>query len=330
MSAKFSSCLFAVSIYFSAAWVPAQTTASQTPTPVIDLPSSKQLIGEIPGHPQRINSLPISMAVSPGRPLRGHGECRLRNLRVASTISPSRCSTRRPARWPIFPMRGRACVRSRRSTPDWPSAATAATSTSAWPRSPTRRAKAGRYGQRHRGLQFADGKIAPERLIPLPVAQLPQGRKTRLPGGQRAARACPIPSAIAVVGAAGREKLLVAENLSDDAVLLDAATGVNRRNASISLKAMPCPRPIPSRSPSRKTASAPSSRCGTRRRLSELDLDQRHGRPQTGPAQALQPRSRRNPSLRLRVLAGRKDALRRAGQSRRRCRRRISAAGSLP
>src|SRR5271157_6459654 len=31
----------------------------------VDLPSSKQLIGEIPGHPQRLNSLPISMAVSP-------------------------------------------------------------------------------------------------------------------------------------------------------------------------------------------------------------------------------------------------------------------------
>ena len=31
----------------------------------IDLPSSKQLIGEIPGHPQRLNSLPISMAISP-------------------------------------------------------------------------------------------------------------------------------------------------------------------------------------------------------------------------------------------------------------------------
>jgi hypothetical protein len=32
----------------------------------IDLPSSKQLIGEIPGHPQRLNSLPLSMAISPG------------------------------------------------------------------------------------------------------------------------------------------------------------------------------------------------------------------------------------------------------------------------
>jgi DNA-binding beta-propeller fold protein YncE len=35
------------------------------PAQIVDLPSSKQLIGEAPGHPQRINSLPISMAVSP-------------------------------------------------------------------------------------------------------------------------------------------------------------------------------------------------------------------------------------------------------------------------
>ena len=31
----------------------------------VDLPTSKQLIGEIPGGPRRLNSLPISMAVSP-------------------------------------------------------------------------------------------------------------------------------------------------------------------------------------------------------------------------------------------------------------------------
>src|SRR5271166_4113769 len=32
----------------------------------VDLPTSKQLIGEIPGHPQRLNSLPMSMAIAPG------------------------------------------------------------------------------------------------------------------------------------------------------------------------------------------------------------------------------------------------------------------------
>ena len=42
-------------------WICPRFSSAQT----IDLPSSKQLIGEAPGHPQRINSLPISMAVSP-------------------------------------------------------------------------------------------------------------------------------------------------------------------------------------------------------------------------------------------------------------------------
>ena len=49
----------AAAAVFATALLPAQT--AQT----VDLPSSKQLIGEVPGHPQRINSLPISMAVSP-------------------------------------------------------------------------------------------------------------------------------------------------------------------------------------------------------------------------------------------------------------------------
>ena len=31
----------------------------------IDLPSSKQLIEPVPGNPQRLNSLPMSMAISP-------------------------------------------------------------------------------------------------------------------------------------------------------------------------------------------------------------------------------------------------------------------------
>ena len=32
---------------------------------VVDLPSSKQIVGVVPGSPQRLNSLPVSMAVSP-------------------------------------------------------------------------------------------------------------------------------------------------------------------------------------------------------------------------------------------------------------------------
>src|ERR1700744_383061 len=50
-----------LSSFVSALPLLSQTNAGQT----IDLPTSKQLIEEIPGHPQRLNSLPMSMAVSP-------------------------------------------------------------------------------------------------------------------------------------------------------------------------------------------------------------------------------------------------------------------------
>src|SRR5580692_8164286 len=47
-----------LALIFGAGVVAAQT---------VDLSTSKQLIGEVPGHPQRLNSLPISMAVSPDK-----------------------------------------------------------------------------------------------------------------------------------------------------------------------------------------------------------------------------------------------------------------------
>ena len=44
---------------------------AQAPAPAatqrINLPTSKLLIEEVPGHPQRLNSLPVSIAVSPDR-----------------------------------------------------------------------------------------------------------------------------------------------------------------------------------------------------------------------------------------------------------------------
>ena len=43
-----------------------QMTA-QSPDTHLDLPTSKALVGVVPGNPQRINSLPMSMAVSPDR-----------------------------------------------------------------------------------------------------------------------------------------------------------------------------------------------------------------------------------------------------------------------
>src|ERR1700723_1199568 len=51
----------------SAAWVGMSAIAAwgQANGQAIDLPTSKQIVRPVPGNPQRINSLPMSMAVSP-------------------------------------------------------------------------------------------------------------------------------------------------------------------------------------------------------------------------------------------------------------------------
>ncbi len=72
---------------------------------------------------------------------------------------------------------------------------------------------------------FTAGKIVPERLIRLPLSPLAPGRKTKLLGGVDGDKGVPFPAAIAVIGPAGAEKLLVAGNLADDVLLLDPASG---------------------------------------------------------------------------------------------------------
>ena len=92
---------------------------------------------------------------------------------------------------------------------------------------------------------FSTGKITPERIIKLPIVSLANGRKTKLPDGQENDQAVPYPAAISVLGEAGREKLLVAENLSDDVVLVDAATGAIEKRFDLSESdAVPATYPI--------------------------------------------------------------------------------------
>ena len=78
------------------------------------------------------------------------------------------------------------------------------------------------------------GKIARERIIKIPLQQLAPGRKTMLLGKVAGDKGVPFPAAIAVVNIAGFEKLLVAGNLSDDVLLIDAATGAIERRFDLS------------------------------------------------------------------------------------------------
>ncbi len=192
-----------------------------------DLPTSKQWIGPIPGHPQRLNSLPMSMAVSPdGRYVvtvnAGYGTFESnyeQSLAVLDTQTgalkdfPDNRTLARVAKQTLysglaFSRDGSHLYVSMGSITD-----------------PLGTGKDD-TGSGIAVYRFTDGKIAPERFIHLPLQQLAPGHTTRLIGEKEGDKGVPFPAAIAVVGPAGSEKLLIADNLSDDVLLLDAATGV--------------------------------------------------------------------------------------------------------
>ncbi len=225
---------------FSAAQVP-----QQSPPQVINLPSSKQIIGEVPGAPQRTNGLPVSMAVSPGGRYvvtlnAGYGTFESdydQSLAVLDTQTgaladfPDR-RTGPHARQTLYS----GLAFSRDGAHIYASMASLTN-----PRGDGREA----VGSGIAVYSFAGGRIAPERLIHLDPPQLAPGRKTRLPGGVEHTEGIPYPAAIAVLGAAGHEKLLVAEDLSDDVVLLDVATGAVEKRFDLSESdAVPATYPI--------------------------------------------------------------------------------------
>ena len=201
----------------------------------VDLPSSKQLIGEIPGHPQRLNSLPISMAVSPdGRYVvtvnAGYGTFESKYLQSLAVLDTQ---TGKLADFPD----GRTVVKTSKQTLYSGLAfsrdgkhiyASMASLTN--PLGGIKDAT----GSGVAVYSFTDGNVAPERFINLPLQQLAAGRKTKLIGDGDGDKGVPYPAAITVVGGAGAEKLLVADNLSDDVLLLDAVTGAIEKRFDLS------------------------------------------------------------------------------------------------
>jgi DNA-binding beta-propeller fold protein YncE len=200
-------------------------TASILPAQTIDLPTSKQLMGEAPGHPRRLNSLPITMAVSPGGRYivtvnAGYGTYESKyeqSLAVLDTGSGALADfpdarTLVNAKQTLysglaFSRDGSRLYASMASLTD-----------------PLAKSKS-ETGSGIAVYDFATGKITTERMIQLPLQALAPGRKTKLSHVAGGSQGVPYPAAIAVLGWAGAEKLLVADNLSDDVLLLDANSG---------------------------------------------------------------------------------------------------------
>ena len=187
-----------------------------------NLPTSKEL-GTVPGNPQKLNSLPTSMAVSPdGRYVvtvnAGYGTF---ESKYEQSLAVMDTQTGKIADFPdartttkdkqtlysglAFSADGKHVYASMASLTDFVGDGKAKT------------------GNGVVVYSFGAG-IAPERIIPIPLQKLEGTRRTLLIGGLEGTLGVPYPAAIAVVPG-GDGRLLVADNLSDDVVLVDVATG---------------------------------------------------------------------------------------------------------
>src|SRR4051794_23165012 len=210
----------------------------------VDLPTSKQLTEPVPGNPQRLNSEPVSMAVSPDHRYvvtvnDGYGTFESKyeqSLAVYDTQSGTVAD---------FPEE-RTALREGKQTlysglafsPDGSHLYASMGSES----DPDGEHK-GDTGNGIVVYGFTDGKITPDRFIRLPLEQLAAGHTTRLIGERDGDKGIPFPAAIAVFGSP--EKLLVAGNLSDDVLIVDPATGnVEKRFDLAESNAVPGTYPI--------------------------------------------------------------------------------------
>jgi DNA-binding beta-propeller fold protein YncE len=192
----------------------------------INLPTSKQLVGEIPGHPQRINSLPSSMAVSPDRRFvvtvnDGYGTF---ESRYEQSIAVYDTQTGALADFPDDRTNARAAHQTLYSGLVFSRDGSHLYAGMGSITDPTGE----RQGDTGNGIvvySFADGKIAPERFIKLPLQQLAAGHKTRLVDDMDGDKGIPFPADVALVTLNGADKLLVAGNLSDEVLVVDPSNG---------------------------------------------------------------------------------------------------------
>jgi len=117
---------------------------------------------------------------------------------------------------------------------DWHSAATASTSTPAWARSPTRSATEKTppaAALSSTAWRWKDCAGAPDSSAACAIGSRENNQTDRREGRRQGSS---LPASIAVLSSAGHEKLLVAGNLSDDVLLLDAATGAIEKRFDLS------------------------------------------------------------------------------------------------
>jgi len=219
-------------VTFTAA-APAVRAQNETPPRIINLPTSKQLVEPAPGSPQRLNSLPMTAAISPdGRYLAvvnaGYGtfESRYQQSIAVLDIQTGKVTdypeSRTASRLPQTLYSGLAfgkdgthlyAVFDSLTAPEGNGAAQGSDKVE------TGNAVAV-YG-------FLDGVVTAEKLLPVPLQRLAPGKmQNKIGAALPAGMAIPSPAGIAVRrGPDGSDELLVADNLSDDVLLMNGSSG---------------------------------------------------------------------------------------------------------
>jgi DNA-binding beta-propeller fold protein YncE len=207
----------------------------------IDLPTSKQIVRPVPGDPQRINGLPMTMAVSPdGRYVvtvnAGYGTYESQYYESLAVLDTK---TGVLTDYPD----DRTGVKSKQTL--YSGLAFSGDGRHLYASMGSETDPVGNWKEvTGSGVVVygfdgaATGKqIVREKMLSVPLQQLAAGRKTRLIGGVEGDKAIPFPAAIEVVkpaGSASGERLLVAGNLSDDVWLMDAASGAIMKRFDLS------------------------------------------------------------------------------------------------
>jgi DNA-binding beta-propeller fold protein YncE len=201
---------------------------------VVNLSTSKQLSVPAPGDPQRTNSLPMSLAVSPDHRWvvslnAGFGTLEsgyMQSLGVLDT---------RTGKVRDFPD-ARTLIGAKQTFFEGISFSADGTKVYASLASSSDPQGDGnkRTGNGIVVYKFVDGVPTPDRFLRLPPVALAPGRHTSLLNGDDHT-VSPFPAALAVVPG-GTERLLVAENLSDTVAVLDVSSGAVVRRFDLSVK----------------------------------------------------------------------------------------------
>lgn len=192
-----------------------------------NLPTSKQLLEPVPGTPVRLNSLPMGIVASPdGRYLAilnaGYGTY---ESQYAQSIALLDAKTGKLSDFPELRTRLKApqtfyqgIVFSADNTHLY-----ASLDSLTMPEG----GKTNQTGNALAVYKLQDGALLAERLIPVPLQRLAPGKvQNTLDHALPAGTAIPAPAGIALVAnGGGHEQLLVADEFSDDAVLIDTVTG---------------------------------------------------------------------------------------------------------